>query len=192
MDFDPFVVCAAGTARILYQGKLTASKYLRVPIPLPSDGLQGTVKITATFCFATLVDPEHPGNYTRSGLEITFRPHSGNFATEESTHAKSDSFFKPSELYPAENVLRRDAHKWETCLHSSKSKRATSLKEPVFDIHYNARLEGHRDPMIKHIPYALVITVETPRILDLYDRIIRQYGGRLRPLLPVIQIPVQT
>ena len=60
-------------------------------------------------------------------------------------HAKTVSFFGPAELYPGENELRRGAHKWETCLHARVTKRGSSLNNPVFDIHYNARAQGQND-----------------------------------------------
>jgi hypothetical protein len=41
-----------------------------------------------------------------------------------------------------EEALRRDAHKWEPCTKSSIRVRATSLDDPVFDIHYSARRGG--------------------------------------------------
>jgi len=39
--------------------------------------------------------------------------------------------------------------------------------------------------------YALVITVEAPRHLDLYDLIVRKYRNVLEPMLP-IQVPIRT
>lgn len=40
-----------GTARILYQGKLTPFKYLRVPFPIPKASINDDVKIRAIYCF---------------------------------------------------------------------------------------------------------------------------------------------
>jgi hypothetical protein len=51
--------------RIVYQGVVTASKYIRAPIPVPTEPFEGMVAIKATLCYATDVDPHHPGNYTR-------------------------------------------------------------------------------------------------------------------------------
>jgi hypothetical protein len=139
--FDDLVTCPDGVVRIVYQGELTPSKYLRAEIPLPASTLTGTVQITATFCFATAVDPAHPSNYTRSGLEVVFRPND-DVRNPDAMHSKTAGFFKPADLYPTEDNLRRDAHKWENCLHATIRKRGSSLKRPVFDIHYNARVEG--------------------------------------------------
>lgn len=188
---DDIITCPNSCVRIVYQDEITASKYRRLRIPIP-DNLRGMVTITATFCFATEVDPEHPGNYTRSGLEITFRPNDENYANEKAKHPKPDSFFRPKELYPVEQQLRKNAHKWETCLHASVNKQSKSLINPVFDVHYNARAEGHDDRTIRKIPYALVISVEAPKVKDLYDQVVRAYSGRLEALTPVIGVPIRT
>jgi hypothetical protein len=188
-DLDDIVVCPDGSFRVVYQGELTASKYLRAEIPLPDEELRGTVKITATCCFATEIDSAHPGGYTRSGLDIAFRPHASNFAPE-ATHPKTATFFSQSRLYQTEELLRADAHKWETCLHGIVKKQGRSLERPVFDIHYIARDEGRPEHHSTKIKYALVITVEAPRHPDLYDRIVRKYRNVLEPMTP-IQVPIQ-
>jgi len=191
-NVDELVVCPDSSARIVYQDEIGAAKYRRIKIPLPHKGMKGMVTITATFCFATEVDPEHPGNYTRSGLTITFRPNIANFKDTDALHPKSEAFFKPDALYPFEHELRRDAHKWETCLHRLKKKRSSGLNEPVFDIHYNSRVEGHGDTSTRRIRYALVITVEAPKVEDFYNRVVRTYRAQLQPLSPIIQVPIRT
>ena len=90
-----------------------------------------------------------------------------------------------------EDLLRRDAMKWENCQHASVSMYGRSLKGPVFDIHYNARLEGHNHAPTDALKYALVITVRAKRIADLYDQIVRRYRTQLEQIQPVIDIPVR-
>jgi len=183
--------------RVVFQGRITASKYVRAPIPIPSGALNGMIKIKATLCYATSVDPHHPSNYTRSGLEVTFRP---NKTTKrklkpgeaEPLHASSKSFFgKSQKAFQTEDELRRDAWKWENCLHSENKFRGTSLNEPIFDIHYNARSESNNDTRGQELHYALVITVEAPKIKDLYDQVVRRYSTQLEQLRPTIDIPVK-
>jgi len=190
-SIDNLTVCPDGCVRIVYQDEISAAKYRRIRIPMPREKLQGNIHITATFCFATEVDPEHPGNYTRSGLSIVFRPDMTKFKNEDAVHPKSGEFFQPKKLYPIEQELRIDAHKWETCLHMNKRKQACSLNDPVFDIHYNARSEGHIDSVPDSIRYALIITVEAPKVKDLYNRIVRAYPRILQPLNPIIEVPVR-
>lgn len=187
---DDIVICGNGQVRVVYQGELTASKYLRAEIPLPDDDLRGMVSLRATCCYSTEIDSAHPGNYTRSGLEIFFRPNA-EAVEENALHAKSESFFSQSRLYePTEDMLRTDAHKWETCLHGAVRKRASSLRRPCFDIHYLSRDEGNVDRHVTKIKYALIITVEAPRHRDLYDMIVRKYRNILEPMVP-LQVPIK-
>jgi hypothetical protein len=190
-DLDSIALCDDGMVRILYQGDLSPSQYLRAPIPLPNDrALDGFVTVESTFCYATSIDPQDPGSYTRSGLEVTFRPHMGKFSREDSTVAKSKPFFKRTG-YDNERTLRNDAQKWETTLHAGRKFRGTSLLRPVFDIHYNARSSGGVALDPKKIRYALVVTVRSGQTPDLYDRVLRAYAGQLEALLPIVEIPVR-
>ena len=62
----------------------------------------------------------------------------------------------------------------------------------MFDIHYNARAEGHgAGPDAKCMRYALVVTVQSKRTADLYNQIVRRYRAQLEPLRPVVQIPLR-
>ena len=192
-EIEELVTCPEGAVHVLYQGELEAGRFLRAKIPVPASGLRGMVMITATFCYATQTDPQDPLNYTRAGLEVAFRPHKGKFNQTErgpSKNPSTKSFFT-SGGYETEEALRRDAHKWEPCMKSSIRVRATSLDDPVFDIHYNARRGGMSDGSAQPIPYALVVTVanDSP---DLYNKIAQRYRTMLEPLRPVIQIPIRS
>ncbi len=74
-DPEQLITCEDHEALVIYQGELPLGEHLRAPIPLP-DTLVGMVEISATLVIATEVDPGHPSAYTRSGLAISFRPHS--------------------------------------------------------------------------------------------------------------------
>ena len=192
-EIEDLVTCPEGMVHVLYQGELEAGRYLRTKIPVPASGLQGYVTISATFCYATQTDPHDTLNYTRAGLDVSFRPHQGKFTKSKYGVPKNPStrpFFK-SGAYQTEEALRRDAHKWEPCMKASVRVRATSLNDPVFDVHYNARRGGMADGSAQPIPYALVVTVanDSP---DLYNKIAQRYRTMLEPLRPVIQIPVRS
>lgn len=188
---DDIVVCDDHVMRVVFQGRITASKYIRAPIPLPSGPLTGMVNIKATLCYATDVDPHHPANYTRSGLEPVFRPNKTVRRDPDSLHPTSESFFGKTQKGQTEQELRRDAWKWENCQHAELRFQGGRLNEPVFDIHYNARMESRNDTRPQEIQYALVITVKAPKVTDLYDQVVRRYATQLEPLLPVIDIPVR-
>ncbi|MFC7502571.1 S8 family peptidase [Nocardioides sp. CPCC 206347] len=186
---DEMALCGDGMVRVVYQGELSPSKYLRAEVPLPQGELKGFVTIRATFCYATHVDPEDPGNYTRAGLEVTFRPHHQKF-NDGAVDPKSQSFFKTGAFDP-EHVLRGDAQKWETVLHREQRFRGSSLKRPVFDVHYNARDGGGPSRTSEPMRYALVLDVLSPRTPDLYDQVSSAYAGQLEALLPQLELPIQ-
>lgn len=196
-NLNHIVICDDNTVRVVFQGRITASKYVRAPIPIPSGTLKGKVKIKATLCYITNTDPHHPDCYTKSGLEVTFRPHKDKKRVvgdgePEPMHAISKPFFRESQRsFETEAELRRDSWKWENCIHAEKNFYGTSLLEPAFDIHYNARSEGHDDSKGQELLYALIITVEAGRVPDLYDQVVRKYATQLEQLIPNIEIPLQ-
>ena len=184
------VLCDDDTIRVVYQGKISPTRYIRVPIPVPSGTMPGRVIITATLCYATEVDPHHPGNYTRAGLEAAFRPHDQKRKDAKQIHANTKSFFSKAQKGLMKDELRRDAWKWENCLHSTVTFQGHSLRNPIFDIHYNARLEGRNFAPDKELAYALVVSVQAKKISDLYDTIVRKFVPLIEPLRPVVEIPI--
>jgi len=192
-NLEDITLCDDDSIRVVYQGEISPAKYVRAPIPLPPGIISGNVLITATLCYKSETDPHHPGNYTRAGLQVTFRPHDEKFSNGESQrHPNSKNFFKSNTAGLTEEELRRDSWKWENCLHSSKKTLGSSLKNPCFDIHYNSRLEGRGFNPDENLSYALVVTVKAKKINDLYDQVVRQYANRLEPIRPLLEIPVQT
>jgi len=191
-DINQIVTCHDGMARIVYQGSLRPGKYLRAPVPLPPYMLDGKVQITATFCYASSVDPQDSCAYTRAGLEITFRPHEDKLTISKegkpSKYAKSETFF-PSSEYRSELEQRADLGKWEPVLHASQQFLGKSLKGACFDIHYNAREGGAVAASPELIPYALVLTVHAPRHANLYEDILATHT-KLRALESQVSLPV--
>lgn len=188
---DEIVVSDDDCVRVVYQGEISPAKYIRAPIPMPAGVLAGNVEIDATICYSTAVDPHHPGNYTRAGLEIAFRPHSEKRKNADQLHPNTKSFFGSRSAGVTEDLLRRDALKWESCQHARVRMQGRSLLNPVFDIHYNARLEGHNHALTETLKYALVVSVRARSIADFYDRVVRRYPTQLEQLRPVIDIPVR-
>jgi hypothetical protein len=97
-DLDEIVLTDQHAAHIVYQGELRAASWVRMQIPIPSDPMTGMVEITATFCFATTTDPQDPLNYTRSGLEVRFRPHDRKRKDLGQIHPDSSYFFQAQDM----------------------------------------------------------------------------------------------
>jgi hypothetical protein len=196
-DPERLITCEDDEALVIYQGSLPVGEHLRAVVPLPDSGLSGMVHLTATLVIGPEVDPEHPGAYTRSGLEVAFRPNSTRFTKREdgtrSAHPKTRSFFSPGNLYGSgEFVLRDEGYKWEPCLRNSQQFRATTLHKPCFDIYYHHRASATKASLPQPIPYAFVVSMRAPRVQDLYNRVVRTYAKILVPLRPQLRIPVRT
>lgn len=188
-DLNDLITCGDGVARIIYQGELRPGKFLRAPVPLPAGTLNGNVSLTATFCYASPTDPQDASAYTKAGLAITFRPHVDR-KKPDAQHATSYSFF-PANQWRTEAELRADLGKWETVLHAEHTFRGSSLKESVFDVHYNAREGGAATSGAAKIPYALVLTVRARRHPNLYEEILRSHAV-LEALEPQVSLPLRT
>lgn len=187
-EIEDIILTPNQTTSIVYQGELEPAKYLRAQIPFPKQTIPGKVTITATICYATKVDPEHSDAYTRAGLSVIFRPHKDKIKSEDSKHPLSRSFFS-SNRYLCEEQLRSDVGKWETVLKAKTTLLASSLKEPCFDIHYNARAFGGLSSTRDQIRYAIIISLETTRDVDLTQMILDEYPV-LVPIEPKLHIPV--
>lgn len=160
-DTLDIITCPDGVARVVYQGELKPSKYLRASLPLP-----------------------------KAGLEVVFRPNDERIKDGKS-NADTKGFFDLKKFAP-EQERRSDQGKWETVLHGAKTFRGSSLKNPVFDIHYNARDGGGRATTgAEKIRYALILSVEAPKHADLYNDILRAYAKTLVPIQPQVSLPIR-
>ena len=195
-NIQKLITCDDDETLVIYQDELPIGQHLRAPIPIPKEAnLKGKVTITATLVIAPEVDPEHPGAYTRHGLEVSFRPHSGNYSETDgrkSAHPKTKSFFSVKNIYgKSEYEFREDGHKWEPCFRNSQKFLSKSLHEPCFDIYYHHREGASTAKNPRPIPYSLVISVKVPQAPDFYNQVIRAYSNILIPLRPQLQIPIR-
>lgn len=191
------ITCADDEAVVLFQGDLPVGEHLRVPIPTPATRLVGDVTLSATLVIAPEVDPEHPSAYTRSGLEVSFRPHSLKYSKPREgkprpKHAKTRPFFSGTQMYGASEArLREDGHKWEPCLRAQVEMRAGSLSNACFDIYYHHRESATKAADPQPIPYAFLVGLKAPKVPDLYDQIVRAYSHVLVPITPQVRITVR-
>lgn len=196
-DAARLITCEDHEAIAVYQGELPVGRHLRARVPLPVESVENCfLTLAATLLISPETEPENPGCYTKSGVEVVFRPNVKKYTSREgalSKHPKSAAFFNKKNMYgAAEYEFREDGHKWEPCLRGQRRFRAVSLDQPCFDIYYHRR-EGGTAPTSTPdpIPYALVVTVSAPKVSDLYDRVVRSYPNVLVPIQPRVQVPVR-
>ncbi|TVT52007.1 MAG: S8 family peptidase [Sedimenticola thiotaurini] len=182
-EVDTIIQSPDGVAKILYQGELLPGKYLRVPVPIPKNGINGMVKIKATCCFSSHVDPQDTSMYTKAGVEIAWIPKKDK---------DKDSFFQQVKK-ATEAELRRDAAKWEPVLHAEKRKNGRLLDEPAFQIHYMARDSGADISSTKAdvIKYAFVVTLEAPKHKEIFSDILEAYSEILSEIEPRITADIE-
>ena len=191
------LICDDDETMIVFQDKLPVGEHLRLPVPMPDTTLEGMVQLKATLLISPEVDPDRPGAYTRSGLQVSFRPHSQNFVTNEdgsvSTHPVTETFFSAKHLYPPDQAAILDNHfKWEPCLVRTIKKYPHTLHEPAFDIYYHHREGGGKASFPEPIPYAFIITLKAPKMTSLYDQVLSKFANILVPLKPRIDILIKT
>lgn len=122
-----------------------------------------------------MTDPEHPLHYTRGGLVTSFRANDEKF-TDTGEHPVTKTFFSCANLYPTEQELRDDAHKWETCISRSQRFKSSTLKNPMFDVKYHAREQGAAPTeAVDPIKYSLILTIRTEGDTSLYNSILQKH-----------------
>ncbi|MHB8132489.1 MAG: S8 family peptidase, partial [Mobilitalea sp.] len=187
-DLDAIISCPGSMARVIYQGELKPGKVLRAPVPLPKDITNGFITLRATFCYSSIIDPQNPDTYTRSGLDVCFRPNETRIASE-AKFSKTKPFFN-RQPYATEAVLRTDFVNWETVLHSEKRFQASTLNSPSFDIHYQIRENGMAARSLVRLRYALVVSIIAPHYNDINARILSSFP-QLQTIQPRIALPLQ-
>lgn len=186
-NLDRFVVCADDEMTIVYQGRLEPRKYVKAVIPVP-DNLKGKISIKATLCYATNVDSETPGNYTRSAIELKLRPDCSR-TTGDANRPKTRPFFIPAQF--SSEASLREYGKWDTVMQGEITLNADkSIEQPFFEMHYMAREGVNYNCDAGEIPYALVLTVKAPKTPNLYDSVLAEYQNKIRPLLEV-EMPIE-
>jgi hypothetical protein len=186
IDIPRLIECAASCYTIVYNGVLKPKSYKRLNIAMPK-ALSGAVTIKATLCFTTAVDPPHPCNYSRSAIEVTFRTDKGNMAPGKLNAPPTPFFGNLPGM--TESQLRQEM-KWETSQRATKQLEGDKLVEPVFDLHYVPRENGHDTYDAPEIPYAMIVTVEALSHPAPHSAIARRYADKLSILAPVVDIDI--
>ena len=184
-DVDKLLYCENNKVTVVYQGDLKTASGVRASLPFPKNigGYKGMVSIDATVCFYTDVDQQHTVSYTRAGLEIAFRPDFDRVVGKAS-EAKTRTLFSQKKIYGSEHQLRKDSHKWETCYKVHDRISSDGLNQPMFDIRYLTRDEGHsrlaKDMRnLSPLHFSLVVTVSLDKEISnysLYDTILNEYN----------------
>lgn len=178
LDAEDILYTPQDVVRVVYQGITRPGHPQKAIIPIPK-GLPDDLSITigATFCYRAPVDSAHAINYTRAGLWVR----------AYKAPKKSLPLFG-SGMYKTESELRKDSMRWDTVLHNKRKIAVKDLDNPYFHINYQVRDEGEsvRIEDAVPMPYALVVTIEAPGIIDLLSRVQTDF-----PVLNTLPISVE-
>lgn len=179
LDPEEILYTSPDVVRVVYQGVTRPGHPQKAVIPVPK-GLPAGTKITigATFCYRAPIDAAHAINYTRAGLWVR----------AYKAPKKSLPLFG-SGMYKTETELRRDSMRWDTVLNAKRKIDVEDLIAPYFHINYQVRDEGEAVRLEDAVPmpYALVVTIEAPGVLDLLSRVQTQY-----PVLKTLPIDLNS
>lgn len=205
-DVEELLNCPDNKVTILYEGEITSSASVRLPIFMPEiSSVKGNARVRWTIC--TVVNPNlnDPDAYTNNCIEDTLYPNEMKFTFRKTGHKdekinlllqediekaaqllkegyrKSDlPISKPAKKSFREADLRNSDFKWDTIIRKEVSMRCNSFLNPFLSLHAIGRDEFEHET----IRYFVVITVDAPNVEgSLYDNILQTY-----PELVPIQI----
>jgi hypothetical protein len=179
LDPEEILFTPQDVVRVVYQGVTRPGHPQKALIPIPK-GLPAGTKVTigATFCYRAPVDSAHAINYTRAGLWVR----------AYKAPKKSLPLFGAG-MYKTEEELRKDSMRWDTVLHAKRKVDVDDLDNPYFHINYQVRDEGEAVRVEDSVPmpYALVVTIEAPGVLDLLSLVQAEY-----PVLQTLSTATET
>jgi hypothetical protein len=213
--------CGPNEVTVLYEDSLARGEPVGVSIPLP-EGIDpnAELQLTWTIGYQTRIHPSDSAEYTRSGVELVFRPHArrvtvydaktdenlGVFdldADQESlaalaskqglsigTAAVADSRWRKQ--WKNENALR-GAGKWETLSRGTLIAPAASFNKPRLDIVHLARESGRLISRYQNEPalaVSMLVTIAGPPAAALYDSV-RQQFPMLVEINQAVTLPVR-
>ena len=217
-DYGAHLDCPDGTVTVLITDTLERSQTQAYPLPLPTDGLEGRLKLRWTVSFVTPVDPEDAAEYTLAGVETAFRPNINKYRLEpphpRAGRAKDVDLIADKDLINergragwqlsknsktrsgtalrSEHV-RRDAGLWETVVRYETGALASSLNRPEVWLTYYERAQGQLVPRrdAAQLDVAVLMTVEAPKVPDLYERVRAQADFQaLSPIVATVPVSV--
>lgn len=202
-DVKDILNCSDKKVTILYEGEITSSATVKLPIFAPGiSEIHGNADIKWTIC--TVVNPNinDPDAYTNNCIEDTFYPNDMKFPFRKGKIEKQLNLLKnadidlarellnqgyikselpvskPAKKHFAEADLRNSDFKWDTIIRKNISMRCSSLMNPFISLHAIGRDEYEHEK----IKYFVVITIDVPKFNgSLYDYILQTYDN----LMPI-------
>lgn len=194
-DVKSILGCSTNKVTILYEGFITPTKSMKLPIPLPNlDNEKGTMKFNWTTCVVSDVNMLDSDIYTNTCVEDTFHPNSDIFLftkkgekktyklninedTEDIEKLKLKGYkqsknpVSDSPNYRSE-LERRIDFKWDTISRKTKGKKIEGLKDPFLILTATSRDEND----LNKVKFCVALTIEMNKYLgNMYEDILNRY-----------------
>lgn len=207
-DYDAALDSEQNCVTVLYQGSAERNRVDRLLVPFPGGIPDASrVRISWTLSYLSPTDPAEAAEYTKASLDLVFRPN--QFIHTVTEEGRSRAVDLRTDVEDVRAVLasggtlsehprsraasggpevgRREEGKWETVRHDEVGVLARNLARPVLDLTYLAREAGSLVATAPPLPYALVVSIETRRDVDLYERVRADF-----PLLVQLQLTARS
>ncbi len=209
LSFDPTLASSSNEAHVLYVDEIARDELLGYQVPVPAR-FRGRVQVRVTLAFMSPVEPTEPTEYTRSTIDVTFRPNENRYvfhppkgspgaikdAVLDHTSAEAIDLLEkgwtqagapkaeglgPAAFIPEHNL--RDEGKWETLRHARMNLASGAADNPRIELSYVARQLGALEHGPAKLPFAVLISViDQDATGTLYPAVVDQFAA-LRPLI---------
>ena len=200
--------CERNLVSIIFQGEITAKRYIKLPILLPPKfSAKGTIEISWTVVGLPTVAANHPSDYTAMCIEDTFYPNSQRFTfsppKRKITTGVASKPKKLNEVSDANEIKALIADGWKkSALPNSDSgnqyasepeQRAQYKWETIVRRSKSKKTSSVHQPFLvlhavpRHgasgkLSYAAIVTVSVPQFSgNLYEEVIRSFPA-LQPV----------
>lgn len=204
--YDVVTSCLPQQAHVLYRGTIDRDEFIPLAIPMPND-IPGRVRLRYTLVTSTQVAESDPIDYTKSGLEVTLRPHSRIFNFSKNGKSRKLNLLTDSAQASAlmqdgyvpsgepvtlsldsrprtEAVLRAEG-KWDSVrVGERRFQKDGSLYEPRIELSHLARDQGVLVGDVPALDWALLVTLEAQAGVDLHEAVRLGY-----PVLSTLTVP---
>lgn len=210
-DVDRLLYCGPEQATVIYQGVIKRDEVRAYQLPVPSTLNAGKVNIRWSLALSTATDSAEAGEYSKAGLELTFRPHANRFSMRRpKVGGKGDDTqivdvrdvdlvgqmqadgwklsVNPVTKQPTRSsrneVAKREGGKWESLWRAETTMRSSSLMAPRIDVSHLTRDGGRITTGTDDIDFSLVVTVTSHANLPVYQAVENEFS--VLTALPVV------
>lgn len=210
-DVDDLLQCLPNQATVVNQGLIKRDEVRTFRLPVPKTLTKGLVDIRWSLALSTATDSAEVGEYSKAGLELTFRPHAETYSMrrkkpgtdkEESKTVRvsntalvkqmvsegwklsQNPVTKQPKNSSRNEVAKRDHGKWESLWRADTTMHASGLPRPRIDVSHLTREGGRITTGSDNIEFSLVVTVTSRANIPVYAEVQNEFS--VLTALPIV------